>query len=501
MILPSTPLKHKPFPIMAKQIFHLRPRNPKNIRESLAVIESATSRKMVVLHKPGDDFDQHMAILEKAPGKSFRLTYKTGMTALWNGALKESFILESTPFDLLAPRLDFRHAPNQEIAAKLSTLTTTSFDERQPAFFRLILPVKEELDFRFYIDFIGFQAIGHNSVNCVRIELKGLTLDAYYYETREVERFFMLDAVEETTYEAFSDLCFAVLIAIGYVTGQFIQDEGYYFTYDNNTLTNPIGFRFMRLRPSVRASYTPIYANAAGFLWNNLPEAKKVQPTLRPLTASEFTRICQWAADSLEFRALLLLTLEGTAASLTIMPSAFSVALEAMTALLVKKDEGKYSPITDKTLAKQIRAQLKKEIDQHAAALGPVSTKILKAKIDDINQPTNRAKLTKPFEVLKFKLTEADIEVIDHRNDFLHGSIAYLPEKDEDSDLQPQDPTDGSKEIFYTALRLYTLIAVLVLKSVEYDSRIVNYPAVHLKNYPNIKNYDLVKDEPFFRQV
>jgi hypothetical protein len=486
---------------MQKRILRTRPRNPKNIRESLAVIASMAAPKMVILKKPGDAFNQHEARLEKVATEGFRLLYKTGVTPLWNGVVKESFTLQSHLFDFLAPRLSFRQAADGQIAASLTTLTTATFEANGAAYFRLVLPVHEDVSFRFYIDFLGFQAVGYNSVDCVRIDFKGLTLDAYYYEGPTHEKFFILDAQEKTTYEAFTDFCFAALISIGYVTGRFTQDEGYYFSYNDETLTIPAGFRFSRFRSSVKGPFPPIYAVAAGYLYDNLAEAARVQPTLRPLTGAEFTRICQWAYDSLEFRALLLLILEASAASLTIMPSALSVALEAMTALLVKKNPERYSPIKEKALAQQIKLELKKGIDLHASVLGKESIKILKANIDNINQPTNRAKLIRPFEAVGFTLTEADIEAIDHRNDFLHGSIAYLPDKEKESEAPLIDPADGSKKIYYIALRLYTLIAVLVLKSVKYDNKIVNYPAIHHPYYPKIKRYDTVKNEPFFRQI
>lgn len=233
------------------------------------------------------------------------------------------------------------------------------------------------------------------------------------------------------------------------------------------------------------SSYSPIYGNAFGYI-RDKKIAKETHKKLRALTLKEFSALCKWAFSSIDFSSILLLIIEASTSSLLVMPSGFSVALEGLTDLIVKEKEEKVAPIKDKKLAGKIRSEFRSIIDSHSKSLDLEGQQILKSKIDNINQLTNRGKLTKPFELLKFKLTTEDIKAIEHRNDFLHGRIA-LGFNDE--------VKVANQEVYYISLRLYTLLAILILKSVGYDNRIVNYPKIH----ENV--YKKKLSEEHFRQI
>ena len=93
--------------------------------------------------------------------------------------------------------------------------------------------------------------------------------------------------------------------------------------------------------------------------------------------------------------------MEASRTSLTIMPAAFSVALESMTDLLVTENEAVFAPIPDKAPAKELRNALQAVVDQFAPRIGAEGALIVKNKINNLNSPTNRNQLIKPFMVEK----------------------------------------------------------------------------------------------------
>ena len=133
-------------------------------------------------------------------------------------------------------------------------------------------------------------------------------------------------------------------------------------------------------------------------------------------------------------------------------------------------------PIKSPSLARTIRKEFLKIVSDNIEKVDKFGKRIidsegegiLKSRIGDMNKLTNTKKLKKPFELFKFVLTKEDMLAIKHRNDFLHGRITLGIHSE-----------DNGFEIYYIALRLYTLLSVLILKSIDYDNYIVNYPKIH----------------------
>jgi hypothetical protein len=92
---------------------------------------------------------------------------------------------------------------------------------------------------------------------------------------------------------------------------------------------------------------------------------------------------------------------------------------------------------------------------------------ILESKISDINKPTNSKKLSVPFEIYKLKLNKDDLNILNHRNKFLHGTSPFS----EDELINKQD------ELNFIIARLNFMLNSLMLKYVGYKGHIINYSA------------------------
>jgi hypothetical protein len=468
----------------------------KNVKGTFTLLKHIVAGKTVLINKSGDPLDKVLARMSKSEGQGFLLKYQDSIPGSWGKDSITNLILETSNYDISVDYIYIDQKNNSDVTGIIETFSSSGFPKSTKSRFRLVIEMKEQITFRFYIDILNYRTHNHNSTQCLRITLKSMILDIYIYKTRDNMSFLICDSENITEFETFAHCCNSCLISLGYITGHLIQSEGFYFTYTDDELAKPKEFHFQLFRKSLSTIFSPVYANAHGYI-RDTKEADKIQQTLRTLTLSEFSTLCQWAVDSIELTAILLLISEACGSSLAIMPSAFSVALESLTELIISETAESFSPITDKLLARELKRKLKTELDTFKEKLSAKSTVILKERINNINQITNQSKLMKPFEILNFNLSAEDIIAINHRNNFLHGKIAYLPDK-KNKKKEVTLQVSG-QEIYYTALRLYTLLSVLILKSVKYDNKILNHPKIQSHNYNDV--FPWLKDEPYFRQL
>ncbi|NOT77008.1 MAG: hypothetical protein HOP08_18955 [Cyclobacteriaceae bacterium] len=462
--------------------------NHKNIFESLDLINELQEDHYVTINKSNSRLDKVLAYLKKVD-RGFKLNIEDEHAHRYDLGDVAEVKLTSNSFEFNVEKVFINNISDSNVSGSVSNFSIGQFKKTENNFYRLFVPLRQRTDFHFYIALFGYQTKKHRSSDCIRINYSNLDLDLYLYSDKATNSTYVIfDVSQKLSFEKFIDYCFSTIVSFGYVTGSMPQDEGYFITYDDAGRQKPKDVYYSDLRPSIKSMYSPIYANAFGLMRDRseFKATDKVNKTLRPLRREEFSKLCQWAHDSLEFSSVLLLIIEATAASLVIMPAGMSVALEGLTNLIIETNKETISPIQDKKISKKVRAELNKVIDDNSKSLQPEGIKILKTRIENINQLTNKAKLTKPFELLKFKLSQEDLRAIEHRNDFLHGRLTLGI---------TNDNKNASTEIYYIALRLYTLLAVLILKSVGYDNKVVNYPMTQMEVYE--KKFK----EPFFRQV
>jgi hypothetical protein len=90
----------------------------------------------------------------------------------------------------------------------------------------------------------------------------------------------------------------------------------------------------------------------------------------------------------------------------------------------------------------------------------------MEKKISNINSPTNREKLISPFTVFNIPLAEIDKEVLEYRNQFLHGNINLKSQKNR---------KEYSMNSFEISLRLLTLLNMVIMKMAGHKGYIINH--------------------------
>lgn len=361
----------------------------------------------------------------------------------------------------------------------VGSFSSTNFDKSNLKFHRLIIPCSEKPNFVFSIENVSVEYKYKQHTNtrlAIEVDLPEGRFHLYQVFKKLNDKtkpsYIVIDSESSMQFQEFSEICHSILISFGFISGSFIQNEGFFFQYKNTELNVPTSFYHTQFRKSIKASYTPIYSNPHGII-HDRKEADKYQDKIRVMSGLSFSRLCHLVHSESEMKSTLFLILETNNTSLVSSPGLFSIALETLANFVYTKNENEIAPIQDKKIAKQLRYGLKAVVQNYSEEIGATAETILKNRIDQINQRTNREKLLIPFNILGIKLNEIDIQAIEQRNSFLHGKIPMI------QDEKPENILEEDKLRYFLHLKLFTLLSALILKLSEFKGHIVNYPKIH----------------------
>jgi hypothetical protein len=351
-------------------------------------------------------------------------------------------------------------------------------------FQRLILPCEKDIFFPFYVEnTMCYKTKNASILGLLTIEIDSYNFDIFRYtiEIDSKKKFYLIiDSANEMTLEVFQNYAYSILMGFGYITGSFVQNIGFYFSYDKHQKLQ--GIQVQGKRKSVYTFLSPVYKNPYG-VFQNQDFHEKYYDIIRGLTSSELSKLCQLINDSEEIKVIILLILESCAATQIIQPAGFAVALEGFSAFTKKEIEKEREKLSPK-LSSKILGDLKSILINNKEELGD-SFYLFCKKIEQINQPTNKDALLKPFEYLKIPINELDKQTIAHRNDLLHGRY----------DLKSTyEGKNNDSYRFSASLRLYTLLSALILKYVGFDNRVINHPK-------RSDSLNIATEEEPFRQI
>ncbi len=378
---------------------------------------------------------------------------------------------------------------------KISSFEFGDFVREKPTYHRLALPIIEKLNFMFSVEnvLIDYKyKSGVSSREAIEIIIDENVFHLFEAKKKITESsnsdYLVVESKMKITYSEFSEYCFSILICFGYISGDFVNNDGYFFQYDNERMTDLIGLAYRQMRGSIKCPYVPIYSNPFGYI-HNTGIADLYKDEVRTLNLNEFSKLCQKCHTNDDIKTILLLLIEVHTQSLVSGPGILSITLETLANVIYEENESKLAPIKSKSISRKFRKELLKTLDNFDKDIDNEGREILKARIDQINQRTNREKLLIPFQILKIPTTTIDIEAIEQRNAFLHGRTPMV------QDIKPQSINEEDRYRYYLYLKLYVLISSVIMKYIGYDNLVVNYPKI----YENNTGINL--DEEYYRQI
>jgi hypothetical protein len=345
---------------------------------------------------------------------------------------------------------------------EVDEIMSKGFSEKKKLYQRVVIPLRKSLRFHFIFETSRF--IKRRS-ETLHVSIEGYDLDIIIHGSHTEKPFLIIDSRQKISHDLFSDYAFSCLVALGYMTGRFVQDEGMYFSYTTKDMREHCAFKYLGLRDSIYSIFHPVNTNPYGFSMRG-PKADKLRNSMEVLSSEQFSAFCTLTHQETNFRATLIILQEAVKQSIFSFAITMAVVLESLTNIYAENTPDDFIIVKKPKVSKKILKELRAVVSANKDELGELEGKVLE-KINQLNQSPNIVKLAKPFEMLGFALNEQDKRIIERRNDLLHGRLNL--------DYQNND-TGADREMYLIATKLYTLINVLILKRVGYSGYIVNWP-------------------------
>jgi len=292
------------------------------------------------------------------------------------------------------------------------------------------------------------------------LSIKGNTF--HFYGLEQINSH-VIDSLEEISLDKFKEICYTIRLCFAFLSGKFYRDETFFITSKISNFTEILFVNYQLEESSVLSQNQII--NPTFFFDRYSEKNEEIQKEWKPyhkmFDTKVFSTMCEKALDSPEFMRSLELIINAESINDPVQKGAmYSVCIETMTELLKSENEESFKPIPDKTIWKQFNKEITSTLDKIKSKISVEGYKILSAKIDNLNGPTNRDKLEKPFKLVGIELSTDDLKILEQRNNYLHGG-------------QPNDDNWITKSNL-NALKLHYIIGKLILKYLNYSGHYIN---------------------------
>ncbi|HWB28562.1 MAG TPA: hypothetical protein VG738_23980 [Chitinophagaceae bacterium] len=348
---------------------------------------------------------------------------------------------------------------------KLYSFKSSISPQNNEGYYKQVIPIKHGTHFLYQI--LDESYLLDNGTKCRGLIKTNIGDNKFgsFITTLNQKSYLVIECAEKISLKNFQDSAWAIIISLGYLLAYLMQNECYYFYYEDSSLSKFASFEYNQLRESIYSIYEPINCNPYG--WNNTKDiAESYDKKLERISFEHFSNLCNLIYENIEIKGIVLLILECLNRTLLLMPAGFSIALEGLSEYFYTQNSEKLNPIKDKNLSSKLHLEFNEVLKRYVDKISPESYTIIGNKINDFNKPTNPEKLKSPFKILNLRLTDIDEIVIRHRNDFLHGRMNF------DSKNSKHTYEMNVLEI---SLRLLTLLNSIILKMIGYDGYILNH--------------------------
>jgi hypothetical protein len=373
--------------------------------------------------------------------------------------------------------------------------STKGFKENKK-YFKFVIPLKNEIRFHYQLEDFIFSSEYHKwsrVATSIAIEDEDIFILQESIELEDKKKHFLIiESNKKQSHTEFADKIFSVRVALGYIIGDFRGGRAYTFSYENKEKIKLKNFLFQSLRKDIKNFYQPINSNP--YAWLHSKNTKIVdriykKRELRTLTRQEFSSLVILCMKNDNFLGILLLMIESGNNSILISPSTYFIALEQISNIISKQTP--IIPINNVNDAETLKNEIlnvvksfKEKTIEKNYDLNPIIK-----RINNINQATNNDKLISSFKKLNIELLKEDLKVIKARNRVLHGNFPNYRNK------RNRSIRDKDSDLYYTSIRVYTLLNMLILKYIGYNNYVINFSKIYEKD----TSYSV--SEEFYRKV
>ncbi len=323
--------------------------------------------------------------------------------------------------------------------------------------------------------------------NGILFDIKNIKFNLYF-----VNQKFVIENIDKINFEEFDKYSKIIRLCFGLLTGYAPGMKGYYFAYENNKFEEFCEYAYSdsfadtyqtHLKPIDTALFMSFFPST----YSEVEREKLIieyKNNLILISRKIFSNLCNLCLKENKIRRAIELIMEGNQTTIEAQGIVYSVVLENLTSYISSaKNMKSIKPIEKKATEREMKEKLhtvaKKYVDNY-------QNSAIKTRIDNINAPTNKDKLIKPFELLNITLNEEDKEIINHRNDFLHGNDF----------IKVDTLVDFTRKHVYINHKLHFLIHALLLKLIGHYGKILNI----VKLYP-VEGCIKCEDEEIYRDI
>lgn len=299
------------------------------------------------------------------------------------------------------------------------------------------------------------------------------------------DRYFFIEPQFKCTADYLQGISYPIVISLGLLRGWVYLNDCYILQYEDAAMFTPIALTYRSWSESYRYEY-PIFAS------NPYPFVERAMKNLCPavdkdkfedilhqevkkyngfISMKVFSQLVQNFInydDLLRAAHTMMVSCHST---LEAQPATCAVALETITGFIAKENGLKAPNVVRDDVWKET-SKVFKEIIATQLGSGQMTKDehdFIAKKLQYINQPTNRDKLSLPFQHVGYTLTQEEVKAIQYRNTLLHGSIG--------TDFK--DIKKASDKLLLDTLMLHRLCGILLLKLAGYSGPIINYAKMY----------------------
>ncbi len=146
------------------------------------------------------------------------------------------------------------------------------------------------------------------------------------------DAFLIVEALEPVAYPVYAEQVYNIMVALGFVTGSFIQDHNYTFCVNEQAA---LQFLYRKLRQGSDSMYHALTWNAYGYqhlLGRSSAEAIAKSEILKPLDAASFGRLAELTNNhhAIQYALVLFNEANSNKLSLLIKNSCFYTVIEVL---------------------------------------------------------------------------------------------------------------------------------------------------------------------------
>lgn len=403
---------------------------------------------------------------------------------------KREFLLENVAINSVSFTIP------EQVEASVYAIRDKRFKNNSKKYHKAYIPVSESFSFHNKLqEHIYATDLGFKSRESIQITLSDEVIQVYLINDRTIKpvrKYAVITSGRKQLFEEFFSKVTAVQIVLGYLTAYLPGDRGCFFQYSSKNMKDAAAIKIMGIRETVESNYRPLDSNPYVFIRHKKKDAKKLYKELQVIPDDVLSRLVRLTLEKPKVAGVLLLVIEASTSSLLQMPGSLAIALETMTKLINEDKTIIWKSTSSLVPMPSVRKKLLKGwrdiLNDNKEQLGKAYDVIHK-RLDTLLVATNQDKLNAPFLKLKIALNDADLDLLDKRNDFLHGKF---PAVNREKPFVGNEIRRIDLDLLYCGAKYYTLVNLLILKWIGFEGQIINYPKV----YENLTGISL-NEEPY----